>query len=428
MEKQVHPDNHDLYRLPWSVNDSPIGWLEITDTCNIECEGCYRSINGEGHKPLEQVKEEILFLKKWRNCDGISISGGEAVLHPDILQIISFVKKNGMKSIMLTNGVALNDELLIRLKKAGLTGLSFHIDSTQKRPDLDNVVVKDELAINDLRLKHARMLKKAGLYAHFGITVHKNNLEQVPRFIQWAVDNMKLISGISLIIYREMPTGREYEYFAADSKIEITKGDLGYAGDGDISKNQIRSRDVYKIIKEAISDYDANSYLGGTEDHTSLKWLLGNIIVNSKGKSFGAFGKKTMEYTQVFHHLLSGTYITYPRKRIGKKIFIAAFFDHKVKRALARYLKYVLINPVRLFYEVNTFGIGIVQGPDIMPDGRVDMCDDCPDLCVYEGRLVSSCRLDECRKYGTLLHVHKNQEEHEGHKKHKEKAVEEILS
>ena len=36
-------DKRNLYRLPWSMNDNPIAWLEITDTCNIHCEGCYRS-------------------------------------------------------------------------------------------------------------------------------------------------------------------------------------------------------------------------------------------------------------------------------------------------------------------------------------------------------------------------------------------------
>jgi hypothetical protein len=43
-------------------------------------------------------------------------------------------------------------------------------------------------------------------------------------------------------------------------------------------------------------------------------------------------------------------------------------------------------------------------------DGQIDMCDDCPDMCVFEGRLVNSCRLDECRIYGDLLHIHVDKE------------------
>jgi MoaA/NifB/PqqE/SkfB family radical SAM enzyme len=403
--------NKDLYRLPWSTNDNPIGWLEITDSCNIKCEGCYRLILGEGHKELGQVKEEILFLKKWRNCNGISISGGEPVLHPDIMEIIRFIKANRMKSIMLTNGYALTDELLMDLRDAGLTGLSFHIDSTQQRPELDNVKIKQELELNDLRLKYARMLKKAGLYSHFGITVKKDNLKEVPDFIQWAVDNMRLINGISLIVYRSMPIEEGVEYFARDEKIDMKYDTLGYAVKGGEKNNKISSRDVYAEIKESIPDYGATAYLGGTEDHTSLKWLIGNIIVNSRGKTFGSYGKRSMEITQTMHHLFGGTYLAYPRRRVGRKIMLMALVDKSVRKALRRYLGYCLVNPVRFFHEINTFGIGIIQAPDLLPDGRIDMCDDCPDMCVFEGKLVNSCRLDECRKFGTMLHIHRNGEE-----------------
>ena len=101
-------DKKDLYRLPWSTNESPIGWLEVTDVCNIHCKGCYR-MRRTGHKPPEQLKEEILFLKKWRNCNSITLAGGESILHPDILELISFIRDNGMKALIITNGSGLQE-------------------------------------------------------------------------------------------------------------------------------------------------------------------------------------------------------------------------------------------------------------------------------------------------------------------------------
>ena len=68
------PDKKTLYRLPWSLNDNPIAWLEITDVCDIQCPCCYRQ-NITGHKPLDQIKTDVLFLKRWRNPDNISIAG-----------------------------------------------------------------------------------------------------------------------------------------------------------------------------------------------------------------------------------------------------------------------------------------------------------------------------------------------------------------
>ena len=77
-------EKRKLYRFPWSKNDNPIAWLEVTDICNLQCEGCYRQ-RLTGHKPLEEIKEEILFFKRWRNPDNVSIAGGEPLVHPQIL-------------------------------------------------------------------------------------------------------------------------------------------------------------------------------------------------------------------------------------------------------------------------------------------------------------------------------------------------------
>jgi len=33
------------------------------------------------------------------------------------------------------------------------------------------------------------------------------------------------------------------------------------------------------------------------------------------------------------------------------------------------------------------------------------MCDSCPDMTVYDGRLINSCRMDEYRLFGGFLSV-----------------------
>ena len=115
-------EKRELYRLPWSKNDNPIAWLEITDICNLHCEGCYRQ-RLTGHKPLDEIKEEILFFKRWRNPDNVSIAGGEPLVHPQIVDIVAFIAENGLKPIVLTNAAMLTPELLRELKAAGLGSL-----------------------------------------------------------------------------------------------------------------------------------------------------------------------------------------------------------------------------------------------------------------------------------------------------------------
>jgi hypothetical protein len=45
----------------------------------------------------------------------------------------------------------------------------------------------------------------------------------------------------------------------------------------------------------------------------------------------------------------------------------------------------------------------IIQPVTFEPDGRQDMCDSCPDITVYEGKLVWSCRLEEMNRFGAFL-------------------------
>src|SRR5450759_355359 len=81
-----------IYRLPWSLHDNPIGWVEITDKCNITCKGCYRTALA-GHKPFDDIKTEILFLEKWRNINNVHLAGGEPLIHPDIVDIVRFIRE-----------------------------------------------------------------------------------------------------------------------------------------------------------------------------------------------------------------------------------------------------------------------------------------------------------------------------------------------
>ncbi len=202
-------DKRNLYNMPWSVNDSPLGWLEVTDVCNINCKGCYRR-NRSGHKPINQLMEEVLFLKKWRNSDSIAIAGGEPTMHPGIIDLIKFIRENGMKSLIITNGYGLTEDRLIELRSAGLTGLSFNINATQERPEFGDADVVSNATLNEIRLMYAKMVANTGsLTAGFKITVDNQTIKDVPGFIQWAINNSGLINSITLVTFRGLPVSRE---------------------------------------------------------------------------------------------------------------------------------------------------------------------------------------------------------------------------
>ena len=74
-------------------------------------------------------------------------------------------------------------------------------------------------------------------------------------------------------------------------------------------------------------------------------------------------------------------------------------FDAGLRNALLQMLK----NPANLFRRANIQTIVFIQPIDFKPDGRQSMCDGCPDMTVYDDELVWSCRLEEMKRYGTML-------------------------
>lgn len=395
----MKPSKREMYRFPWSVNDNPIGWLEVTDKCNTYCRGCYR-INGmQGHKPLAQIKEEIRLLQEWRNCDNISIAGGEPLIHPDILEIVSCIHQWGMKPLILTNGIKLenNRSFVEELKQAGAVGFTFHIDSEQRRPHWQG---KNEIELFELRQHFADMVAEVGgLFVSFGMTVYPGNLHIVPEMVRWANQNIDRVHGLVFITFRNTARDDIFNYFVDGRLVDLK---TSYVADSD-EEAYLTSSDVYTKIKEVFNHYETAAYMGGTQDPDKITWLV-SAQLGSKNKMYGSIGAKVMELFQTFHHLRHGDYVVYsPSHKIPKTAFLLGLLDQGVRRANGSFWREVLRHPSELFRPVYVQSIGIIQGPDLLEDGRVDMCESCPDMTIWAGRLVHSCRMDEWRLYGNYV-------------------------
>lgn len=389
----------NLYRFPWSGNDNPIGWLEVTDKCNTYCRGCYR-INGmQGHKSVEQIKEEIALLQKWRNCNNISIAGGEPLIHPDIVDIIAFIREQGMKPLILTNGIALNDNqpLMEEIKRAGAVGFTFHIDSEQQRPHWKD---KSEIELFELRQHFADMGKAVGgLFISFGMTVYPGNRYMVPEMVRWANQNIDRVHGLVFITFRSAVQDGNYDYFVDGQQINV---DTSYVGDSD-EEAYLTARDVYDEIRSHFDHYEASAYMGGSITHDKMTWLVSAQLGNTH-QMYGSVGAKVVELYEAFHHLRHGTYVVYsPGHTVPKIAFLLGLVDKGIRQTSRNFWKDVLRHPSRLFQPLYTQSIGIIQGPDLLEDGRIDMCESCPDMTVWDGKLVHSCRLDEWRLYGNYV-------------------------
>ena len=397
---ELKPRNY--YRMPWSLTDNGISWLEVTDACNLSCAGCYRP-RQDNHKSLEQIAEELAVFRRERKSDCMSLAGGDPLVHPEIVEIVRMVRQGGWKPIVNTNGLALGPRLLRQLKEAGVAGFTFHIDTTQVRRDS---VAKTEREHNALRTKFAEMVaKEGGMGCSFNQTVSSDSLEQVKDTVEWALEHPDIVHTVVFILFRSPNLTGEFDLFANGKKVSFfsTYEDSGWGGE-----RLLRAKDVVAKIREVDPEFEPSAYLSGTVDPNSTKWLMGTRMA-SKGRGYGYVGPRFMEGVQLGHHWLKGTWLSYSAPKflaMGRSTTaLFSMIDPKVRAIGKRYMGSVLRKPTRIGDRLHLQTFTIIQPVDVMPDGRMNMCDGCPDMTVHDGKLYWSCRLEEIKEYGCFVHA-----------------------
>jgi hypothetical protein len=394
-------DHRKYYRLPWTLPDNAISWLEVTKACNLYCDGCYRENDPRGHKPVDQIKHDLEVFKRLRKADGISLAGGDPLVHPDIVEIVRLITKEGLKPVINTNGAGLDRDLLIELKKAGVAGFTLHIDSKQHRPQWKG---KTEIELNDLRLHYAEMLAGVGgISCAFNSTVYGDTLQYTPDIVEWGQRHIDIVHVIVFIAFRAAVLDKQFDYYAGAEKVDMDP--IVYSTFGVQGRIDILSNDIVEAIHTRYPDFEPCAYLNGTEKADSFKWLMTGRI-GTKEKIHGYVGAKFMELTQVYHHFFHGRYLAYTKPEIhhrGKAMLLTSPIDRGMRSIGRNYLREVGKKPRTLFAPLHYQSVMIIQPADILCDGAMSMCDGCPDITVWGDDLVWSCRLEEQMKFGCFV-------------------------
>ena len=395
-------DHRELYRLPWTLPDNGISWLEPTAMCNLACDGCYRKNEAHSHKSMEEVRHELDVFQRLRKSDCVSIAGGDPLLYPDIVELVREIHDRGLKPIVNTNGKALTKELLGELKKAGVFGFTIHVDSKQGRGGEWNN--KNELELNDLRLHYAEMLASAGNIAcSFNSTVYEENLQYVPGMIEWAHKHIDIVHTMVFICFRHVIPDMPYDWYAGGEKVNWD--DIWYHS-GENREIEIKSTHVLAKAREHYPEFAPAAYLNGTEEPNAFKWMLSECV-GTKDRIYGFVGPKFVELMSAMYHFKTGRYLSYAAPSTtshGRSAMMLLWpFDRRLRRISGRYLGSLLANPFRIFRKAYLQSFMFIQPVDCMPDGGQSMCDGCPDITVHEDKLVWSCRLEELKTYGWFL-------------------------
>lgn len=153
--KLVHPFrkfyNSDLY-VNFHKHPLPVFpyllEFEPTNACNMDCLFCGRQ---DMRRPIAYLDYEIYKklideASQYDCCEGISsfAGWGEPLLHPHIFNMIEYANKKNLLTSILTNGLLLNNEVIIRLFDSGID----HI----------------KISLQGANIKEYEMLRKSGVY------------------------------------------------------------------------------------------------------------------------------------------------------------------------------------------------------------------------------------------------------------------------
>ncbi len=155
----------------------PVVIWNVTNTCNMACPHCYSAAK-RVPTPDELSHEDAMRVVDHLADSGIRVvifSGGEPLLRPDVLNLISHANDRGIMCQLSTNGVLITREMAQQLKVAGVRYVGVSIDGP---PEIND-------AYRALENAYARALEglrcsiDAGMEAGLRITVSGVNASSV---------------------------------------------------------------------------------------------------------------------------------------------------------------------------------------------------------------------------------------------------------
>jgi radical SAM protein with 4Fe4S-binding SPASM domain len=102
--------------------------ISLTDRCQCSCGHCFAAKKTPGDELTYAEVETLLNELAQMGVSEIVFSGGEPLLHPDILPLITLAVKKGFLVRLITNGILLDENMVVALKQAGLGWCSLSLD------------------------------------------------------------------------------------------------------------------------------------------------------------------------------------------------------------------------------------------------------------------------------------------------------------
>jgi uncharacterized radical SAM superfamily Fe-S cluster-containing enzyme len=178
-----------------------LGQIDLTNRCNLACPICFANANVAGYvfePDFDEIVRQLEQLRGYRPVPASSVqfTGGEPTIYPRFLDAVRRAKELGFSHIQIaSNGITLADpDFANRCAEAGLHTVYLQFDG------VDDEVYEFTRGrkLIDIKRQALENIHKAGMKVCLVPTIVRGiNDDQVPKILQFALDNIHVVSAIA---------------------------------------------------------------------------------------------------------------------------------------------------------------------------------------------------------------------------------------
>ena len=299
--------------LQFSSDKKPVVVWNVTRICNLNCIHCYaRAVRRSNEREL--TTEEGLNLLNDLASFGVPVilfSGGEPLLRHDLTRLARYAVDRGMRAVISTNGILIDEEKAVTLKDAGVSYVGISLDGLEKVNDH----FRGMRGSFQMALEGIRNCQKAGLKVGLRFTMNRLNVDQVPGIFD-LVEEMNIER---ICFYHLVYSGRGSDLIDQDLSHNETRQIVDLIMD--------RTRDMHdRGVKKEVLTVDNHAdgpylYLRMlTEDNPRAGEVLELLKMNggnSSGQGIGCINWDGTVYAdQFWRHHSFGTILSAPFSHI----------------------------------------------------------------------------------------------------------------
>lgn len=191
-ENQLYDPNYTL--KPYSPDFSEsvnlsLVWLEITQTCNLQCLHCYEGSQHISSKNVLSLSEWMRVIDQLQESkvQRVVVIGGEPCAHKDIKTILRYLAKTPIDITLFTNGTLLDDEIIQIVTK---NKMKVKVSLYGHTSEVHDAITMKPGSFNKL-ISRVRELKQKGVTVDVAVVAMKENQEVLPE-IKALIDSLKI--------------------------------------------------------------------------------------------------------------------------------------------------------------------------------------------------------------------------------------------